>query len=266
MENAKLNPENGILLQVMNGDDPGNPKGFYMDPTEPDTPLEGRDLYTAVPGTDVVAHFKNMTLQGDMYNGSSENAGDTGGANLLSGGPGGDMPPMGDFPAPPGGDFPQMPQGGPPAGMPPMGDFPGTPPAGMPPMGDFPGGPGGDMPGGFSMPSFGGPNAKNLSITLENVDYTGCITASVSRHRVEKVSKENCEELGEVVNTPQEAINNGVIVTLDKATCWTVTDTCYLTALHIGESAVVKAGKFTLDDVETPLQPGHYCGKLVLTP
>lgn len=116
------------------------------------------------------------------------------------------------------------------------------------------------------MPSFGGPNAKNLSITLENVDYTGCITASLSRHRVEKVSKENCEELGEVVNTPQEAINNGVIVSLDKATCWTVTDTCYLTALHIGESAVVKAGKFTLDGVETPLQPGHYCGKLVLTP
>lgn len=262
VENSTLHSENGILLQVMNGDDPGNPTGYYMDPTEPDMPLEGRDLYTAVSGTDVVAHFKNMTLQGDMFNGSSENTGDTGGANLLSGGPGGDMPPMDDFP--------QMPAGGPPAGMPPMGDFPqmpaGGPPAGMPPMGDFPGGPGGDVPGDFSMPGFGGPNAKNLHITLEHVDYTGRITASVSRHRLEKVCKENCEELGEVINTPQEAINNGVIVSLDKETTWTVTDTCYLTALHIGESAAVKAGHFTVDGVETPLQPGHYCGKLVLTP
>lgn len=258
VDSSTLNPRNGILLQVMNGDDPGNPKGYYMDPTEQDTPMEGRDLFTAVPGTDVVATFRNMALQGDMFNGSSENQGDTGGANLLSGGPGGDMPPMVDFP--------QMPQGGPPAGMPPMGDFPGGPPAGMPPMGDFPGGPGGEMPGGFSMPSFGGPNVKNMSITLENVDYTGCISASVSRHRVEKVCKENCEELGEVVNTPQEAINNGVIVTLRKGTSWQVTDSCYLTALSLEEGTKIHASHFTVNGVETDLQPGLYCGKIVLTP
>ena len=53
----------------------------------------------------------------------------------------------------------------------PGGSFPGTP-GGMPPMpeGGFPGAPGGDMPpmpdSGFDMPSFGGPAAKNMQITL----------------------------------------------------------------------------------------------------
>lgn len=252
VDHSTLNAKNGIILQVMNGDDPGNPKGYYMDPTEPDTPMEGRDLYTAVPGTDVVATFRNMALSGDMFNGSSENQGDTGGANLLSGGPG------------------ELPAGGPPANMPPMGDFPpmpaGGPLADMPPMGDFPPMPEGEMPDGFSMPSFGGPNVKNMSVTLENVDYTGCISASVSCHRVEKVCKENCEELGEVVNFPQEAINNGVIVSLQKGTSWHVTSTCYLTSLSLEEGTQVHASHFTVNGVETSLQPGLYCGKIVITP
>ena len=267
VSNSRLNPQNGIILQVMNGDDPGNPKGFYMDPKEPDTLLEGRDLYTAAAGTDVVATFENMTLCGDFYNGSSENKGDTGGANLLAAAPNAvaDMQKNGPFPG--------MPAGGPPAGMPPMGNFPampsGGPPAGMPPMGDFPGIPGdapaGGPPGGFSMPSFGGPNVKNLSVTFKNVDFTGCITASVSKHRVEKVCKENCEELGEVVNFPQEAINNGVIVSLDEKSVWTVTADCYLTSLTIASGAVVKGAHMIVDGEEQELLPGTYTGKIKLS-
>lgn len=45
-----LTPKNGVILQVMDSDDPGNPKGYYCEPTEDDTPVEGRDLLTAVPG------------------------------------------------------------------------------------------------------------------------------------------------------------------------------------------------------------------------
>lgn len=250
VSSSVLNPRNGILLQVMNGDDPGNPTGYYMDPTELDTPIAGRVLDQAVPGTDVVAHFKNMILQGDMFNGSSENQGDTGGANLLAG-------------APPMGDFPDMP-----AGVPPAGEFPGmpagAPPAGMPPLGDFPPMPEGAMPEGLSMPPFGGPKVKNLAVTLENVDYTGCITASLSRHRLKKITKGNCEELGEVTNLPQEAINNGVIVTLKAGSIWKVTGVCHLTALNLEEGSTIRASHFTVDGAETALQPGSYCGKIVL--
>ena len=169
-----------------------------------------------------------------MYNGSSENTGDTGGANLLAGGPPAGMPPMGDFPP--------MPAGGPPAGMPPMGE----------------------LPDGFPMPDISGTNAKNLSISFQNVQYSGCISASISRHRVEKITKENCEELGEVTNQACEAVNNGVIVSLDADSEWNVTDVCYLTALDIEEGAVVRAARMTVDGTERTIKPGCYQGKIVL--
>ena len=155
------------------------------------------------------------------------------------------------------GDFPAMPAGGPPAGMPPMGDFPAMP-GGMPDM------PAGGPPAGFSMPSFGGPAAKNLGIHLKNVTYTGCITASVSKHRVPKVSKENCEELGEVVNTPAPVINNGVIVTLDEKTVWTVTADCYLSSLTVAPGAVINGAKLIVDGEEKELRPGTYTGNVAL--
>ncbi len=273
VENSKLQPGNGIILQVMNSDDPGNPKGHYCDPAEPDEKIVDRDLTTAVAGTDVVATFTNMQMTGDMYNGSCETAGDTGGANLLAGGPGagapgGGMPPMENFPAP-GGDFPAMPGGFPTPG----GDFPAMPGGGMPPMGDFPA-PGGDMPqmpGGFSMPSFGGPNVKNLSITLKNSSITGRITASVSKHRVEKVCKECCEELGEVDNFPEPAINNGVIVSLDENSTWTVTEESYLTALTLAPGAALQsaaggAPRLLVDGVETEIAAGTYTGAIAIRP
>ena len=194
-----------------------------------------------------------MVLTGDIFNGSSNRKADTGGENLLASAPNAvaDMEKNGPFPG--------MPAGGPPEGMPPM-------PAGMPPMG-------GDMPpmpeGGFSMPSFGGPAAKNLSITLKNVSYTGCITASVSKHRVPKVSKENCEELGEVVNTPAPVINNGVIVSLDERSSWTVTGNCYLSCLTVAPGAAIRPehGTLTLtvNGKAAELRPGTYTGDVQLT-
>lgn len=278
---STLAPKNGVILQVMDSDDPGNPKGYYCEPTEDDTPMEGRDLLTAVPGTDVVAVFSDMTLTGDIYNGSSNRKADTGGENLLASAPNAvaDMEKNGPFPG--------MPAGGPPEGMPPMpagmppmgGDMPpmsgGMPPMGgdMPPMPDGMPPMGGNMPpmpeGGFSMPSFGGPAAKNLSITLKNVSFTGCITASVSKHRVPKVSKENCEELGEVVNTPAPVINNGVIVSLDERSSWTVSGSCYLSSLTVAPGAAIRPehGTLTLtvDGKAAELRPGTYTGDVQLT-
>ena len=267
VNNAKINPGNGIILQVMDNDDPGNPTGYYSEPEEEDKPIEGRDLLTAVAGTDVVASFSNMTLKGDMYNGSSDRKADTGGDNLLMAG--GPPPGEGGAPAggPPSGGMPPMGAGGPPSGGFPGGGFPGAggpPSGGMPPMGgDMP--PMGDMPEGFSMPSFGGPAAKNMAVTLKNVEYTGRITASVSKHRVPKVSKENCEELGEAVNTPGPVCNNGVIVSLEEGTVWTVTADCYLSSLTIAEGTEVKGAKLTVDGAAAELKPGTYTGDVRLT-
>jgi len=46
--------------------------------------------------------------------------------------------------------------------------------------------------------------------------------------------------MGEVVNTPAQAVNNGVVVVLMNGSVWTVTGTSYLTSLAIGEGCSVK--------------------------
>ena len=56
---------------------------------------------------------------------------------------------------------------------------------------------------------------------------------------MEKVFKDNCEELGEVVNTAQPVVNNGVIVALKNGAVWTVAGTSYLSSLTIDETSKV---------------------------
>lgn len=251
LKNTTITADNGIILQAMVTDDPVMPTGYYIDPAEDDVYEAGRDLFTATPKTDVVATFTDMTLRGDMFNGTSSLTGDTG------------MPPMGAL----GGDMPEMP-----AGMPPMpeGGFPG---GGMPPMptGDTPGAPAdgapGDPPGGGF---FSSTPMKNLGIHFQNTEFTGVISASVARHRVPKVTKENCEELGMVINTPTPVVNNGVIVTLDEKTTWTVTGDCYLSSLTLAEGAKIlgaegKKLSLTVDGRETALVSGSYTGAIQLS-
>lgn len=51
------------------------------------------------------------------------------------------------------------------------------------------------------------------------------------------VSK-NATYLGDLINTPAPAVNNGVIVTLKGGSVWTVTGTSYLTSLTIDDGAI----------------------------
>ncbi len=81
---------------------------------------------------------------------------------------------------------------------------------------------------------------------------------------MEKVFKDNCEELGEVENTAQPVVNNGVIVTLKNGAVWNVAGTSYLSSLTIDESSKV-VGTLTVDGKETPVVPGTYTGALTLT-
>ncbi len=122
------------------------------------------------------------------------------------------------------------------------------------------------MPEGDDMPPRPepGPLPKNLDLTFTNATVTGRITAAKARHRVARVDKTNCEELGELDFTARASINNGVIVTLEAGSVWTVTDTSYLTKLVIADGAQVNAKSMTVDGVETPIVPGTYTGKIVL--
>ncbi len=103
---AKLLPGNGVIMQLMDDDDPGpnfadmSNTNIYEEPTTP--PVKEADFdVTAVNSGDAKATFSNIVLNGDFYNSVR------GGA---AGGPGG-PPPGGPGGPPPGGP------GGPPPGM-----------------------------------------------------------------------------------------------------------------------------------------------------
>ena len=253
IDDAQINAANGIILQVMNCDDPGSPTGYYIDPAEPDTYDPAHDVATAKETIDVIVRISNADLYGSFLNGNTQNKGDTG-----------PKQPMGP---PPGADMPGGPEGGPGGSGGPGG--PGGP-------GGAPGGPGGPE-GGPGGPG-GGPGSmgagydgvRNLSVTLSaGASLTGAISATASRHRVEKVFKENCEEMGRVVNTPGPVINNGTIVSVEAGASWAVTETSFLSRLTIAEGASVTAANGTLtllvDGVAQPLVPGDYVGAITLS-
>jgi hypothetical protein len=77
VDNAAIVSGNKVILQLMDNDDAGidaeNGMATTVNYVEPDytpTLVEGRDLGASVYGTDVLAVFKNTSLEGDIYNSS----------------------------------------------------------------------------------------------------------------------------------------------------------------------------------------------------
>ena len=113
--------------------------------------------------------------------------------------------------------------------------------------------------------------AKNLEVTLTNAKVNGLITASRAAYPdgLDRITGDNYLELSVVTHTAYEPINNGVIVSVDKDTVWTVPGTCYLTSLTVEDGAVIQAAEgkaltFTVDGAATELKAGKYTGKLAL--
>lgn len=113
------------------------------------------------------------------------------------------------------------------------------------------------------------PPAKNLALFFTDTKISGAISSATAKHRVEKVTKYNREEIGEVNLTPAPAVNNGVSVIVEGSSRWTVTGTSYVNRLTIAPEAAVEApaGKrlqVTIDGQEVSLEAGEYKGQIVL--
>jgi hypothetical protein len=109
-----------------------------------------------------------------------------------------------------------------------------------------------------------------MVLTFENTNITGVITASQARHAKSSITAEDYKLLGEVTNTPGPAVNNGVIVSLDDRSTWTVTGTSYVTSLTIAGGATLAAPEgrkvtMTVDGEETAVEAGTYKGDIVIS-
>lgn len=256
---AQLNPRNGVIMQLMDGDDPGPSGNPYIETaTAPE-----KDKSWDLTSTDnaATAVFSNIELKGDLYNsmGWTKNASSSG----FGGGAGG-----------PGGAGAGMPGGGMPGGDTSGG---GMPSGGGP--GGSAGGAGGGMPSGGmpsggagSMSGPGGGSGKNMAVTFDNSDITGVISASEAHHLKKQlyVNEEDYMLFGVMTNTAHEAINNGVIVSLKNKSNWAVTGTSYLTGLTVEAGSTITAPNgysvtMTVDGVKKTIGAGTYKGKIVLT-
>jgi hypothetical protein len=187
---ARLNPANGILVQVMENDDPGPVMvdgnlvnaGVYTEPTGTPAKDDTFDVTTA-HDTDAVAGFTDIKLKGDFYNGMR-----------------------------------------------------------------------GDL---------------NLALTFTRSSVEGVISATATKHHISTITAAQYKALGEVTNTKQAVINNGVIVDLESGSRWTVTGTSYLSKLTVSaDSAVAAHGgapSMTVDGVATAIVPGNtYSGAITI--
>ncbi|MEV7392298.1 hypothetical protein [Streptomyces sp. NPDC091215] len=184
-QGARLHTGNGVLVQIMETDDPGSMTGTYTEPTG-DPAKDSTFDTTAEHTADATATFTDIALRGDFYNAMR--------------------------------------------------------------------------------------TGKNLVAAFERTRVEGVISASASRHAVPTITSTEWRQINHVTNTPQAAVNNGVIVKLGAGSVWTVTGTSYLTKLVVDADATVQAptGRtltLTVDGTATALTPGTtYTGALTLTP
>ncbi len=243
VDSSKLNPKNGIILQMMANDDPNQMGGG------------------GGPG-------------GGMPPGGS-GAPPSGGAPQAGAPSGGGMPAGGNMGAPPGGMPPQ-------GGAPPQGGVPGGTGGGGMPGGGSTGKIinatfsnmtlNGDMVNGNTA-------SADLDVTFKNATITGAITTASLIHVLgpngEKITMEHPELyylIGEVTNTfcamPKD--KHGATVTLDAGSTWLVSKTSYLTGLTLAKDATLSAPAgyiivMTVDGVKKPIAAGTYKGSIVLT-
>jgi len=243
VDNAELNPGNGIILQMMANDDPNQMGGGGGGIPGGGMPGGG------MPGGDPAGG-----RQGGAPSGAPGSAGGQGG-----GMPGG---------APPGGG---MEGGGMPGGQ-----------GGMPGGGSGSASKDVNASFSNVTLTGDIINANTasapLAVTFKNARITGAITTATLEHALgpngEEITMDHPELyylIGEVTNTYCATDDaHGVSVSLEQGSTWVVDKTSFLTELTVAEDAVLKAPEgstvtMTVDGATKAIKAGTYKGKIVLT-
>ncbi len=250
LDDVELHSGTGVLIKMIDSTYTGlGPHPYIPHIGKEDTYIPGRDLTKADPEQDVIVNLSNMEATGDMLN-STTNLDVT------------DPPDEGSVEIY---EYDEMDGGMHPVEYNMETSFPvdGMHWLRVPPEFDV------ANPALSGETELIGPH--NLAVNFKNAKLTGVISSATAAYRegLTLIDVRNDEELCDVTQTPAEAVNNGVIVTIDAASVWTLTGDAYLTSLTLEEGAVLsgadgKTVKMTVDGAETPVQAGIYTGKIKL--
>lgn len=242
VENSTLTAEDGVIFQLMDNDDPGMSGGGLVVDTAIPVKDAAHNVYEVnrneitmfgetFPAyiTDAVATFRNVNLEGDFYNGF------TNAVQITF--PGG-MPPHGDEK-----DQPDHREG-----------------LESPEPGDT-------RKRKMMMPSKAYP--INMVLSFEASTVVGIISSATTRHYVPELTPSTRFEISHVYNTVSPAVNNGVIVSFDASSVWTVTGDCYLTSLTTAEGTTIQApeGKklsITVNGMPIEITAGTITGNIAI--
>ena len=112
-------------------------------------------------------------------------------------------------------------------------------------------------------------SGQNVSLTLENVRLSGVISSGIQSHRHlqpgARITMETAYEIGNVTAAAAPTQSNGMLVTLDGQSCWTVTGTSYLSRITLRDPAQL-AGRLFVDGQEISVPRGTYAGHLTVEP
>jgi len=150
------------------------------------------------------------------------------------------------------------------------GGMPGGAAGGGMPEGGMQGGERGGMPEGGMPGGMGGGSMSFTPATDADGNYVVIGDKKYDLYEGVIVSK-NATYLGDLINIPSPAVNNGVIVTLAGGSVWTVTGTSYLTSLTVEDGSSIAApegGKVEMrvNGKKTEIKAGKtYTGDIVIS-
>ena len=109
----------------------------------------------------------------------------------------------------------------------------------------------------------------NMVLSFEASTVVGIISSATTRHYVPELTPSTRFEISHVYNTVSPAVNNGVIVSFDASSVWTVTGDCYLTSLTTAEGTTIQApeGKklsITVNGMPIEITAGTITGNIAI--
>ena len=98
--------------------------------------------------------------------------------------------------------------------------------------------------------------ATDLSLVLDNVNYTGTVSTTEAYHSQSVIGHRDYDRIGVVSNSVCIPENAGIVVRLQNHSTWNVRGTGYITSLTVDETSSIGTARVFVNGVETAVEAG----------